>query len=593
MWQALTAEDMRSKGLGRRSFRLEEEWNAETLSRDFLHAPGDYNMRSTAKIHLIKSDKTVAELRDANIAQQNKSAKRDQELFKYFENALKAHGGPFASSARPVVAGLILDSAYSMEQDLILGHAALGCSNPGGVSLGMMGSHLAYSWPRFLEEVPACLMDTAIPGDTVGNDNGQCGSMWEACSIGQGAFLHEVGHAFGAPHTTGIMARGYAQDWSKNFLSETAYSSHTSTKGAMVIDGETNNDARWDLSDALSFKVQSHFRLPTDQPLSREVLAAVPSVQVLYEEEEAEFLRLVISCPAQIARLQFNGTTESTPTVAMPVSKVQFTMDELESRFDRSHPLILGVLGMNGKSRVVGNVWKLFSHISFVRIPGSSVILQKRSCLSERYQKVKEENLKSWDWAVMLQEKGADGKLTPATMIDSRVGCLLDGAVVYFKDGHKTPCGPRWTRGNQPHAFGGHAAQKVQIPQGVDVVKVEVGHNGRLNGLRFHLSDGTAGGYLYEDSSSQALEPAENEKIVGFYGRSDYRGGFCGIEEFGIITAPKDGELPDIVYDLPELQNTDGGTGTKGNCDDDESDGTADEMFEETDQEDEDEHMDE
>lgn len=57
-------------------------------------------------------------------------------------------------------------------------------------------------------------------------------------------------------------------------------------------------------------------------------------------------------------------------------------------------------------------------------------------------------------------------------------------------------------------------------------------------------------------------EPAANEKIVGFYGRSDYAGGFCGIEEFGIITAPKDVELPEIVYDLPELQNTDGGSGT-------------------------------
>ncbi|TVY87814.1 putative zinc metalloproteinase [Lachnellula willkommii] len=588
MWQALTAEDMRSKGLGRRSFHFEEEWNAETLSRDFLHAPGNY-MRSTAKIHLIGSDKTVAELRNANIAQQNKSAsgaRKNQELFKYFETALKAHGGPFASSARPVVAGLILDSAYSMEQDLILAHAALGCSNPDGVSLGMMGSHLAYSWPRFLEEVPACLMDTAIPGDTVGNDNGQCGSMWEACSIGQGAFLHEVGHAFGAPHTTGIMARGYAQDWPKNFLSKTAYCSHTNTEGTVVFDRETKNDARWDLSDALSFKVQSHFRLPTDQRLGGEVLAAEPSVQVAYEEEETEFLRLVISCPAQIVRLQFNGTTELAPTVAVPVSKLQFTIDELESRFDRSQPLTLEVLGMNGKSKLVGNVW---------RIPGSSVILQKRSCLSEKYQRSTDNKLKSWDWAVMLQEKGADGKLTPATMIDSRVGALLDGAVVYFKDGHKTPCGPRWRPGNghHQHTFGGHAAQNVKIPQGVDVVKVEVGHNSELDGLRFHLSDGTAGGYLYKDSSSHVLEPAENEKIVGFYGRSDYNRGFCGIEEFGIITAPKDVELPEIVYDLPELQNTDGGTGTKGNCDDDESDGTADEMFDETDQEDGDEDMDE
>ena len=41
----------------------------------------------------------------------------------------------------------------------------------------MFGSHLTYSWPRFLEEVPACLTDTRPPGDKVGNDNGECGTM--------------------------------------------------------------------------------------------------------------------------------------------------------------------------------------------------------------------------------------------------------------------------------------------------------------------------------------------------------------------------------------------------------------------------------
>jgi hypothetical protein len=56
--------------------------------------------------------------------------------------------------------------------------------------------------------------------------------------------------------------------------------------------------------------------------------------------------------------------------------------------------------------------------------------------------------------------------------------------------------------------------------------------------------------------------PSGKEKIIGFYGRSDWnRGGFCGIEEFGIITAPRDVDLPETIYDLEELQNTDGGNG--------------------------------
>lgn len=56
-------------------------------------------------------------------------------------------------------------------------------------------------------------------------------------------------------------------------------------------------------------------------------------------------------------------------------------------------------------------------------------------------------------------------------------------------------------------------------------------------------------------------EPTESERIIGFYGRSEWGRGFDGIEEFGIITAPKGVELPDSIYDLPELQNTDGGNG--------------------------------
>lgn len=53
---------------------------------------------------------------------------------------------------------------------------------------------------------------------------------------------------------------------------------------------------------------------------------------------------------------------------------------------------------------------------------------------------------------------------------------------------------------------GGHASEQIQIPEGVDVVKVEVGKDGYdLNGLRFHLSNGKTGGYLYEGDPVQVL----------------------------------------------------------------------------------------
>ncbi|RDW77615.1 hypothetical protein BP6252_05668 [Coleophoma cylindrospora] len=593
MWQALTAEDLRSKGLGRRSFRLDEEWTTETLSRDFIQKSlesSEDHMRSTAKIHLIRTEKTLAQLRDAQVAQQNPHASHRDDLHKYFSEALTAHGGVFTSAAHPVVAGLILDSTYSAEQNLILGHAALGASNRQGLSLGMFGSHLTYSWPRFMEEVTSCLLDTVVPGDTVGNDNGECGTMWETCSIGQGAFLHEVGHAFGAPHTTGIMARGYAQDWPKNFLTKTAYCSHTQSAGDYVVDGETKNDASWDLSDALSFRTYPHFRLPGDAMQSKEVCQAVPSVQVVYEEGEAEFMNLVIESPAQIARIKFDSVAEAEPTIDKPATKIQFTRNELEARFDFSKPLALEVLGLNGKSRVFSDIWKLFSNLSVIPVPGTSIVLHKRSIISESLEAADETTFEenSWNWVVLLKKLGAGGSLIPAVKIDSRVGCILDGAVVYYKDGNTSPCGPRWNYDGYDHDFGGHASEMITIPESIEVVKVEVSSDGHdLNGLRFTLSDGTAGGHIPESTCS-ALEASADERIVGFFGRSDWGSGFDGIQEFGILTAPRDVEIPLSVYSMRELQNKDGGNGKRGhlkrkrsridNGDDDQDDSDFDEM---------------
>ncbi|POS69626.1 metallopeptidase [Diaporthe helianthi] len=457
MWQALTADESASNDLGRRSFRLEEEWAADTISESFTH---DMTMQSTAKIHLIRTDKTVAELRNAHVAQQNPNALYTDNLHRIFTEALLAHGAPFTSEAKPVVAGLILDSHYDAESKLILAHAAQGAHCPNGLSLGIFGSHLAYSWPRFLEEIPNCLLDERAPGDRVGNGHGdRCVSMWKACAVGQGAFLREVGHAFSAPDRSAhsIMATGYSsysKDWPKCFLARTASCAHDKTEGVEPVMADTPNECRVDLCD------------------------------------DDDVTRVVITCEAGIARIWLGFKLEARPSLAHPQTLVQYTRHELQSRLDLRDHLMIEVLSMNGKSKVA-DLSQLFASSSSFRVPGTIMRLKKRIINDG----VVEED--DWRWAVMLKKRGRDGDLVPAYKIDIRVGCALDGAIVYYKDGTKVPCGPRGKDGDDP-PMGGHQARKIAIPNGVDVVKVAVtkGISWGLCGLRIWLSNGRAMGFL-------------------------------------------------------------------------------------------------
>ena len=591
MWQAQVAEDLRAKGLGRRSFRLEEEWSHDTLSEHSLHQHHKRVMNAVPRVYLIRTDKTVSELRDIEVAQQNPNPRgRQDELHQIFSNALQAHGPPFTSESRPVVAGLILDAHYDIDTKIILGHAALGCHNPEGLSLGIFGSHTTYSWPRFLEEVPDCLLDTAPPGDTVSNDNKECNSMWETCAVGQGAFLHEVGHAFSAPHTTGIMARGYSPDWPKAFISRTAYSLTHNTEGTSPVKPETSHGCVWDVRDALRFRNLPHFWLPGDVPLD----VNPPAVDVLDHDgkgEDTDDMSVEIACESGIVDLRFDKKTSAEcdlgvvlPSISQPAKSLRISRSQLAKAFELSSPLSLEVTGLNGKRLFVDNVWGLMRSREVIRVPGSDILLFKQVVgYTSSDGNADTYGRSSHEWGVMLKKRNKRGKLVPANMIDIRVGCALDGAVVYYKDGTSIPCGPRGQH------MGGHQHRNLRIPDGVEVVKVAVCRyntefDGSLSGLRMWLSNGKAMGALNVGYSSSGKRdkavdilgmfllpslcstkhhhdanlfpvPPANHKIIGFIG-SSFEYGMC--QSFGIVTAPKDVDLPDSVYDLEELQNNTG-----------------------------------
>ena len=138
LWQAFTAEQMFRNKLGRRVFRMEEEWVTGTSNyRD--RETG--TMRSEAKIHVVRCSKTVAELRDPDLAQQNPTAKRSGDLFSIASEAVRDYFQPLPGQ-KQYVSVLLLDAQWDKQARMIKGHAALG-GGGGEIQLAIFGSQVS------------------------------------------------------------------------------------------------------------------------------------------------------------------------------------------------------------------------------------------------------------------------------------------------------------------------------------------------------------------------------------------------------------------------------------------------------------------
>lgn len=88
----------------------------------------------------------------------------------------------------------------------MLAHTALG-----GGNLALMGGSHLHTCPQTVDEIHASFSNTTrIDTSILPDDSVNRGTYWANCATGMGASLHELGHAFGLPHTDyGIMARGF------------------------------------------------------------------------------------------------------------------------------------------------------------------------------------------------------------------------------------------------------------------------------------------------------------------------------------------------------------------------------------------------
>lgn len=261
LWQAFTAEQMWRNKFGRRAFRFEEEWSpGSACVRDRELG----TMRAEARIHIIRSDKTLAEIRDLNKAQQHEKATDKGALYGIAAEAVNNYFKPLPGQ-KQYVSVLLLDAHWDTTAKVVTGHAALG-GNAGDLQLAIFGSHLLQSYPASFEEVVPAFTD-CTPTDTryVANDCNESGSSWEAANIGIGAHLHETGHLFGCPHQeSGVMLRDYVT-FNRTFLAREAFSTRTKSQGGPV---SQQDECTWHRLDLLRFRSHPCFRLPNDPVLN-------------------------------------------------------------------------------------------------------------------------------------------------------------------------------------------------------------------------------------------------------------------------------------------------------------------------------------
>ncbi|KAK8070006.1 hypothetical protein PG994_006622 [Apiospora phragmitis] len=494
IWQAVLAEESRSMNLGRRTFRLDEQWCTDTPTSSHLDwSAGSTAMGSVAKVHLVRIEKTVAELRDYQLAEQNHRGLHPDFLYRCFRDALGSYGLPFTSHARPVVAGLVLDSHYSPIEGLILGHAAIGRHNPSGLSLGMFGSHLTSSWPRSLEEVPVCFLDVDPNGRSVANDH--------------------VLRAFGALRTV------------------PAYEGIVTTWGG----GKSAPTVEYDLDK--------------DYNILLRAICPFGLALVRFLDDEGQV--------AEELRLYEHYVGASTGNATRPQTVYQIGPKELEEKYDHRRKWKLEVVGMNGEFRSIANIWSFMTNHLFLKVVGTALVLSKRSVKRDNLE-VYRASFCKWSTLLKRRWRDGDtNRLTYARRIDLKVGLHMYGAVVYFSDGTKCNCGQANQTtfgGHQSKAGDLSEAESFKIKK-VSVTNCVPGSI-LLDGCRIMPESGEAWGTLNGGDGAGVvdLEARPDERIIGFYGRSLLGQGFC--VEFGIITAPKgvvdskDG-LPMEIYDMP------------------------------------------
>ena len=371
LWQAFTGEQMFRNSFGRRCFRFEEEWQTGTLSR---RDTANGQMRNEAKIHVVRTNKTVAELRDLEIAQQYGPATKKGELFKIAKDAVRDYFRP-QPGQKQYVSVLLMDSHWDKESQVITGHAALG-SGGDNIKMAIFGSHNLQSYPSSLEEIVDSFSNcTRTDTAYVGNDCGEAGSNWESAVLGIGAHLHEVGHLFGCPHQeSGVMLRDYVR-LNRTFMTRESFSTRTKTQGLKLC--LPQDECGWHRLDALRFRFHPCFRLPGDCPMFHDESVQVWPVEsgkILFTATSGiAFIELCVegddTCHSFIEYTNTEATSNGLPKqITVTESEIRQRLSGREKDSKKKKVKMTVVSGALG-SYTVDDIGSLASRLSLVKLP--------------------------------------------------------------------------------------------------------------------------------------------------------------------------------------------------------------------------------
>ncbi|MBI5834383.1 MAG: hypothetical protein HZB16_18965 [Armatimonadetes bacterium] len=182
--------------------------------------------------------------------------------------------------------------AYDPATKRALGHTALG-----GGSLAVFSTNPLYAWPANLRDVQRAFDDaTRVDTAKVCDDTAYRGTNWAMAATGIGAWLHELGHTFGLPHSPDprcIMSRGFDM-FNRAFVLREA----PTTRRAEPLAFKSEQTAYWDplFAERLSL---NPFWQPDGPKASGQ---AEPRAKYDWATR-----RLTITAPAGLAAVQVEG----------------------------------------------------------------------------------------------------------------------------------------------------------------------------------------------------------------------------------------------------------------------------------------------